>query len=153
MQPVVLTPDFLGQRESLETVLAAQPDIFNHNLETVQRLQVVVRPQADYKRSLAVLAQAAAWRPAMLVKSGLMVGLGETDDELREAMEHLFKAGCRALTLGQYLAPSSQHHPVTRYVIPEQFNKYAEWARETGFLKVASAPLVRSSYHAETMLH
>ncbi len=149
----VLTPDFLGRRESLETVFAAQPDVFNHNLETVRRLQAVVRPQADYERSLAVLAQAAAWRPAMLVKSGLMLGLGETDDELREAMEQLFKAGCRALTLGQYLAPSSQHHPVARYVTPEQFNTYAEWARETGFVKVASAPLVRSSYHAESMLH
>jgi lipoic acid synthetase len=148
----VLTPDFLGRRESLELVLNAQPDVFNHNLETVRRLQAIIRPQADYDRSLSVLAQAAAWRPALVVKSGLMAGLGETDDELREALADLYRVGCRALTLGQYLAPSAAHHPVARYVTPARFEDYAAWARTVGFTRVASAPLVRSSYQAAELL-
>lgn len=148
----VLTPDFLGRTEALYRVLAAQPDVFNHNLETVRRLQAAIRPQADYTRSLDVLRRAAAWHPALLVKSGIMVGLGETDAEVREAMEDLFRVGCRALTVGQYLAPSSAHRPVERYVPPDRFEDYADWARSIGFIRVASAPLVRSSYHAAELL-
>lgn len=148
----VLTPDFLGRHDSLEMVLAEQPEVFNHNLETVRRLQAAIRPQADYSRSLNVLAHAAAWKPGLLVKSGLMAGLGESDEELREAMQDLFNAGCRALTVGQYLAPSHDHFPVARYVLPAQFQTYASWAQSIGFTQVASAPLVRSSYRAEEMI-
>jgi len=154
----VLVPDFLGNRGSLDTVLGARPDVFNHNLETVRRLQGVIRPQADYERSLAVLRYAARWRDGaaggggspsgVMVKSGLMVGLGETDVEVREALLDLRAAGCGLVTIGQYLAPSQGHFPVARYVPPEGFAEYARWAREAGFAGVASGPLVRSSYHA-----
>ncbi len=144
----VLVPDFLGRETDLTTVLAARPDVFNHNLETVRRLQREIRPAADYDRSLAVLRFAAAAVPWPAVKSGLMVGLGETDDELREAIADLRQAGCDLLTIGQYLAPSRQHAPVQRYVPPETFTEYARYATGLGFRGVASGPMVRSSYHA-----
>ncbi len=147
----VLTPDFRGERSSLETVLAARPDVFNHNIETVRRLQRSIRPSADYERSLAVLAMAAAWGPPVRVKSGLMVGLGETDDEIEEAMRDLRAAGCALLTIGQYLAPSAGHAPVARFVEPDRFDRFGRRAREMGFTAVASGPLVRSSYRAERM--
>ena len=148
----VLTPDFRGDRCCVETVLAAGPDVFNHNVETVRRLQKRIRPSADYDRSLAVLAMAAAWRPAVRVKSGLMVGLGETDAEIDETMADLRAAGCGLLTIGQYLAPSSGHAPVARFVDPERFAHFGRRALELGFSAVASAPLVRSSYRAERMV-
>jgi lipoic acid synthetase len=150
----VLIPDFKGDRILLETVLAAGPDVLNHNLETVRRLQAAIRPQADYERSLGVLRNAAAWRgerPAR-VKSGLMTGLGETDLEIEEAMGDLRAAGVEFLTLGQYLAPSAGHAPVERYVEPGQFEIWGRRALEMGFAGVASGPLVRSSYRAERML-
>lgn len=148
----VLTPDFQGKKHLVETVLAAGPHVFNHNLETVRRLQPDVRPQADYDRSLQVLRIAAAWLPELIVKSGLMVGLGETDDELMAALVDLRAAGCRSLTLGQYLAPTPRHWPVARFVPPQQFEHYRCRALGLGFLAVAAAPLVRSSYQADQLM-
>jgi lipoyl synthase len=145
----VLVPDFQGDPAALALVLAAQPDIFNHNLETVARLQPAVRPQADYARSLAVLRQASA--AGARTKSGLMLGMGETDDEIAAALRDLRAAGVALLTLGQYLAPSPAHHSVARYVSPAEFDRWRDAARALGFASVAAAPHVRSSYHAEEL--
>jgi len=147
-QVEVLTPDFRGDRGGLSVVLEAGPDVFNHNVETVRRLQPVVRPQAGYGRSLAVLAAAGELAPGLPVKSGLMVGLGETDDEVREAMADLRSSGVSRLTIGQYLRPSARQLPVDRYVPPAQFEEYRRWGLELGFAYIASGPFVRSSYHA-----
>ena len=144
-----LISDLGGDRDALLALLDAGPDVLNHNLETVPRLYPRVRPQADYGRSLELLARAAEYVPDMVTKSGLMLGLGETREELLSAMDDLRDAGCSLLTLGQYLAPSSQHCPVVRYVPPEEFAEYEAEALDRGFLGVASAPLVRSSYNAE----
>ncbi|MEI7851725.1 MAG: lipoyl synthase [Kiritimatiellales bacterium] len=143
----VLTPDFV---EHLDIVLDAKPDVFNHNLETVERLQATVRPQASYEKSLATLRKAAE-RGGVQVKSGLMLGLGETDEEIFQCLEDLYAAGVRLLTLGQYLAPTRKHHPVERYLSPEHFDKLAARARELGFEGVAAGPLVRSSYRADEL--
>jgi lipoic acid synthetase len=200
----VLTPDFV---ENLDTVLDAGPDVFNHNLKTVARLQQAIRPQASYEQSLATLRKAAEWnncrtglsgtpdslcsndgthapeygtRPlgerlrageattagsgnrvlqdqavpnqTILVKSGLMLGLGETDEEVLQTVEDLYKAGVRLLTLGQYLAPTKEHHPVERFISPEHFDELAARAREIGFTGVAAVPLVRSSYRADQLV-
>jgi lipoic acid synthetase len=145
----VLVPDFLGRERDIDVVLAARPDVFNHNLETVERLQATIRPAARYGRSLAVLKYAAAAQPKPLIKSGLMVGLGETDDEVLAAMRDLRAAGCELLTIGQYLAPSKRHLPVQRFVHPDVFADYARRGLEMGFRNVAAGPMVRSSYHAE----
>lgn len=146
-----LISDLGGNWDALQTVLDAGPDVLNHNLETVPRLYGSVRPQADYGRSLELIARAAAHRPALVVKSGVMLGLGETREEILALMDDLVKAGCRLLTLGQYLAPSERHHPIARYVTPEEFEGYGAEALCKGFFGVASAPLVRSSYQAEQM--
>ncbi len=146
----VLTPDFAGRQDALAAVLAARPDIFNHNVETIPRLYPVVRPGADYGRSLAVLAAAA--RAGLRVKSGLMVGLGETADEVSVVLGDLAAAGVRAVTLGQYLRPSQVHLPVREYIHPDQFRRYEQAARDLGFGHVAAGPLVRSSYHAAAWL-
>lgn len=143
----ILVPDFQGNREAIERVCAAGPDMFNHNLETVARLYRLVRPQAGYRRSLDVLSYAAGY--GLPVKSGLMLGLGESRDEVKGALEDLRKAGCQHLTLGQYLAPSRKHLPVSRYVPPEEFEEWGSIAGAMGFKGVASGPLVRSSYRAE----
>lgn len=148
----VLTPDFQGDEASLALVLDAKPDVFNHNLETVKRLQAAIRPQASYGRSLAVLKAAASRAEPPAVKSGLMVGLGETDEELMEAIRDLYAAGVRLLTIGQYLQPTRAHRPVARYVEPEAFARYEAEARAIGFFGVASGPMVRSSYKAEELL-
>jgi lipoic acid synthetase len=142
----VLIPDFGGDPKALAVVLAAQPDVLNHNLETVPRLYPVVRPQADYHRSLQLLARAA--EAGVLTKSGLMVGLGETMDEVLTTMEELRGVGCRMLTLGQYLQPSSAHLPVDRFVTPHEFAQLREAGLAMGFSHVEAGPLVRSSYHA-----
>jgi len=147
----VLTPDFKGIEEHLRTVLDAAPDVFGHNLETVRRLQPAIRPQASYDCSLSGLRFAATSGGGIAVKSGVMVGLGESDDELYEAMRDLRDAGCRLLTLGQYLAPTRGHVQPVRFVEPAEFERYAAKARELGFGDVASAPLVRSSYRAEQL--
>ena len=145
-----LTPDFNGSEDALTVVLASAPDVFNHNLETVERLQKEVRPQADYHRSLRVLKFAASSRRPKVIKSGLLVGMGETDDELLQTMRELLAAGCQTLTIGQYLAPSKHHLPVHRFVPPELFTEYHRQALAMGFKEAASAPLVRSSYMAES---
>ncbi len=142
----VLTPDFAGDAHSLDIVLSACPEIFNHNVETVPRLYPTVRPGADYRRSLAVLAAAA--REPLLVKSGLMVGLGESEKEIIAVLGDLAAAGVRAVTVGQYLRPSPAHLPVVEYIHPDQFRRYEQAARSLGFSRVAAGPLVRSSYHA-----
>ena len=149
----VLISDLAGNRDALETVLIARPEVLNHNLETVPRLYPRVRPQADYRRSLELLARAAAHMPPMVIKSGLMLGLGEKKDEILQAMDDLRNSGCHLLTLGQYLAPSDQHHPIVRYVPPEEFDEYRGEALTRGFSGVASAPLVRSSYKADQLYH
>lgn len=148
----VLIPDFKGEERDIAIVLSAGPDVLNHNLETVKRLQQQIRSGANYERSLSVLRYAAAWKPAVTVKSGLMAGLGETDDEIHETMQDLLASGCRILTIGQYLAPSREHRAVDRYVEPAQFERYRERAISLGFKAVAAAPLVRSSYEAGDLL-
>jgi lipoyl synthase len=144
----VLTSDFAGRLESVDVVTQAGPDVFNHNLETVPRLYGGVRPGADYRRSLEVLARARTARPDLPTKSGLMLGLGETPDEVRDVMLDLRRSGVSILTLGQYLRPSKVHLPVAEYVAPQTFAELADDAYELGFSAVASAPYVRSSYHA-----
>jgi lipoic acid synthetase len=146
----VLVPDFNDRDLSLDTVLGANPEIFNHNLETVRRLTPEVRSRATYDRSLTVLAKVKAKRgTTMHTKSGIMLGLGETEAELFEAMDDLRRANCDILTLGQYLQPTLKHLPVVEYVRPEKFAEYGERARGLGFVHVASGPMVRSSYHAD----
>jgi lipoyl synthase len=142
----VLTPDFLGDLSALDKVLAAVPSVFNHNVETVPRLYPAIRPIADYERSLAVLAHAASRELA--AKSGIMVGLGERPDEVIAVLHDLKWAGVGAVTIGQYLAPSSRHAPVKEFISPARFEWYAEQAREIGLIP-ACGPFVRSSYKAE----
>jgi lipoate synthase len=146
----VLVPDFKGDEAAVRTVLAAQPEVFNHNIETVPRLFSAVRPGASYRRSLAVLGLAGLAGRSLL-KSGIMVGLGETADEVVAVFGDLFANGVRALTVGQYLRPSPRHVPVREYVHPDQFAWYKEAAEKIGFSHVASGPLVRSSYQAAKM--
>ena len=143
----VLTPDFAGNAWALQSVLAEKPEVFNHNVETVPRLYATVRPQANYMRSLAVLQQASS-AGIDRVKSGLMLGLGETEDEVAEVLEDLLAGGVHCLTRGQYLRPSTEPLPVVEYVHPDQFKKLADLAYQQGYLHVAAGPLVRSSYHA-----
>lgn len=143
----VLIPDFQGRPEALLTVIRAAPDVINHNVETVPRLYPQVRPQADYRRSLEVLSRVAA--SGIPAKSGLMLGLGERAAEVRSVLEELRRAGCRILTLGQYLQPSPAHLPVAAWVPPGEFAAWRRLALAIGFAEVASAPLVRSSYRAE----
>jgi len=145
----VLTPDFQGDHAAADTVLAAGPDVFNHNVETVPRLYEAVRPRADYRRSLDVLAYAAASGAGVVTKSGLMVGLGETAEEVGEVMGDLRRARCDVLTIGQYLAPSSDHLPVARFVEPARFDAWRAEGEAMGFAAVAAGPFVRSSYNAE----
>lgn len=148
----VLTPDFQGQEDAVATVVAAGPDIFNHNIETVPRLYPTVRPEADYARSLALFDRLSRTAPGLLTKSGLMLGLGEADDEVRSVLADLREAGCQILTLGQYLAPTTRHHPVAAYIEPERFAAWKTEAEALGFRHVAAAPFVRSSYNAEEVL-
>jgi lipoic acid synthetase len=148
----VLTPDFLGDTAAIERVLAARPEVYNHNMETVPRLYRKVRGRADYQRSLDLLAHVKRLAPDIATKSGLMLGLGETTEELLDVLADLRGVGCDMLTLGQYLAPTLKHIPVVRYVPPEEFDALAVLARSLGFARVASGPFVRSSYHAEEMV-
>ncbi len=147
----VLTPDFNGDERSLRTVLEARPDTFNHNVETVRRLSPLVRSRSDHDRSLEVLRRAAALDPELLVKSGLMVGLGETAGDVRELLVELWNSGVRALTIGQYLQPTRRNLPVAEYVHPDTFERYAATARAIGFTAVFAGPFVRSSYMAESV--
>ncbi len=144
----VLVPDFNGKDDAIRTVLDAAPHVFNHNLETVERLTPLVRSRAKYRLSLDVLRRAKAMRPATATKSGLMLGLGEKETEIFEAMDDLREHGVEVLTLGQYLRPTPEHLPVVEFISPETFELYGDIARRKGFVHVASGPLVRSSYHA-----
>lgn len=144
----VLVPDFQGSDRALRTVVQARPDVFNHNLETVVRLYPKVRPGADYRRSLQLLKQVGELSPDIPTKSGLMLGLGESPEELRQVLFDLLEVECRILTLGQYLQPSRDHLAVERFVPPEEFVEWREVALEMGFREVASGPFVRSSYRA-----
>ena len=148
----VLTPDFLGDRAAVDCVLEASPEVYNHNMETVPRLYKKVRGRADYRRSLDLLAHVKQRRPEITTKSGLMLGLGETAEELLEVLADLRAVRCDILTLGQYLAPTLKHIPVVRYLPPAEFDALAVLARALGFAQVASGPFVRSSYHAEELL-
>jgi lipoic acid synthetase len=147
----VLIPDLQGDRQNLETIVRAGPQVLNHNLETVPRLYPTVRPGADYRRSLELLQRAGSLDPRMVTKSGLMLGLGESPKELGQIWTDLRGAGCDILTLGQYLQPSPAHLPVIRFVPPEEFAELERQARSTGFVAVAAGPLVRSSYRAEKL--
>ena len=148
----VLIPDFNGDEDALNTVLDAQPDVLNHNTETIARLYRRVRPDADYRQTLTLLVRAARRRDierrGMLTKSGIMVGLGETFDEVVELMKDLRAVSCDIMTIGQYLQPHARRLPVERYVTPEEFTRYREAGMELGFRHVESSPLTRSSYHA-----
>jgi lipoic acid synthetase len=145
----VLVPDFIGRKKDLSEVLTAGPDVLAHNVETIPRLYKKVRPQADYQRSLDLLSQAKKYHPGVKVKSSIMLGLGESGDEIRAVMADLRKAGCDILTLGQYLRPTRNHFPVMRYWTPNEFITLKEIAFSLGFSWVESGPLVRSSYRSE----
>jgi lipoic acid synthetase len=147
----VLIADYAGDEAALAAVLDARPDVLNHNLETVERLQRRVRPAASYERSLFVLRRAGELAPGLPIKSGLILGMGERDDEIEPALRDLRAAGVSRLTLGQYLRPSPEHLPLDRWLTPAEFAAWAARARELGFEGVASGPLVRSSYHAESL--
>lgn len=148
----VLTPDFAGKQSAIDRVIESQPDVYNHNMETVPRLYKKVRGRADYQRSLDLLWRVKKQAPHIVTKSGLMLGLGETDEELLHVLADLRGVGCDTLTLGQYLAPTLKHIPVVRYLPPEEFDQLARLARSLGFKQVASGPFVRSSYHADEMV-
>lgn len=143
----VLTPDFRGNLDQVDAVLESEPDIFNHNVETVERLQKPVRVQARYLRSLSVLEHAA--KRGFVTKSGIMLGLGETETEIAQTLQDMRSHSVRIVTLGQYLQPSSKHIPVDRWVTPEEFERWKQFGLEIGFDFVESGPLVRSSYHAD----
>jgi len=144
----VLTPDFLGNSDAIDTVAESGPDVFNHNVETIPRLYVHIRPGADYKRSVDFLAYIHKKHPSIYLKSGLMVGLGETEDEIIAVLSDLRTSGCSAVTIGQYLRPGAGNTPVVEYVLPKTFSFYREQAKKMGFSYIASGPYVRSSYMA-----
>jgi lipoic acid synthetase len=144
----VLIPDFLGSAEALKAVVEACPEVINHNLETVPRLYPEVRPRADYSRSVELLFGVKRLNPEIVTKSGLMLGLGETREEVNGVISDLREASCDLLTIGQYLQPSLEHHPVVRFVSPEEFSEYEQIGKDMGFADVSSAPLVRSSFKA-----
>lgn len=143
-----LISDMQMNTAALDVVIAAHPEVLNHNVETVRALQKAVRPQADYERSLAVLRYCKEKDPSLLTKTGFMVGLGETEEQIGELMDDVLAVGCDILTIGQYLQPTPEHYPLARYASPEDFARYKEMALDKGFRYVASAPLARSSYKA-----
>ncbi len=145
----VLIPDLCGNWQALEIILAARPEVLNHNTETVKRLYRKVRPQGKYDRTLELLQRSRFLAPGVYTKSGIMVGLGETDAEIREAMQDLRAVGCDILTVGQYLQPTQKHLNVENFVPPEQFDAWKKFGESLGFLQVVASPLTRSSYHAE----
>jgi len=147
----VLIPDFQGDKKALETVIAAHPDVLNHNLETVPRLYPLIRPQADYRRSLLVLKRVKHYNASIPTKSGLMLGLGELPEEVEKTLQDLLEADCSILTLGQYLQPSREHIKVERFIPPAEFDEWKKIALKMGVAEVASGPLVRSSYRAKNI--
>ena len=146
----ILTPDFLRKEGATETVIDARPDVFNHNLETVPRLYLKIRPGARYYHSLRLLEKVKERDPSQFTKSGLMVGLGETKEEVMQVMDDMRSAGIDFLTIGQYLQPTRKHAAVDRFVTPEEFKAYETIAKAKGFLLVSASPLTRSSYHADS---
>jgi lipoic acid synthetase len=148
----VLTPDFRGDADAIARVIEVRPDIFNHNMETVARLHKMARPGGRYRRSLDVLSTARGLDPDVLIKTGIMLGLGENSDDVRGFMDDALEAGVQILTLGQYLRPTEKHLPIDRYVGPEEFDEWKRLGEEIGFLHVESGPLVRSSYHAREQI-
>ena len=149
----VLIPDFQGNRDSLKKVIDAKPYVLGHNLDTVERLFSAVRPQGNYRRSLNLLKEAKEMSPNIFTKSGIMIGMGETKEEITEVMKNLREVGCHIFTIGQYLQPSLNHLPISKYYTPEEFRKFKEIGERLSFLHVESGPLVRSSYHvAEAIL-
>lgn len=148
----VLIPDFQGNKDALKIVADANPEVISHNIETVKELYDQVRPQAIYERSLEVLKSIKELAPQTRSKTGIMLGLGEKPEQVYQVMDDLRNVGCEFLTIGQYLAPSSAHYPVQEYITPEEFDRYGQIAKEKGFAFVASAPFVRSSYHAAEAL-
>ena len=147
----VLIPDFKGDEMALRIVLDAVPDVLNHNVETIPRLYGMVRPGADYKRSLNLLTRVKAAKPSIPTKSGIMLGFGETPHEVKQTLKEIYHTGCSMLTMGQYLQPSTEHIEVDRFVTPEEFENWRETALEIGFTEVFSGPFVRSSYNAREM--
>lgn len=147
----VLIPDFQGNIKALETVIEAKPNVLNHNLETIARLYPLVRPGAEYQRSLSILKQSREFNKDIPTKSGLMLGLGESEAEINKTLQDLITVGTKILTLGQYLQPSPKHLPVKRFIKPEEFRLWKEKALSMGFVEVASGPLVRSSYKAHAL--
>lgn len=145
----VLIPDLCGNWNALEIILQAAPEVLNHNTETIERLYRRVRPQGNYQRSLELLKRSRQIAPHVYTKSGIMVGLGETDDEIRQVMQDLRSVDCDILTIGQYLQPSQKHLQVNNFITPEQFATWQVFGEQIGFLQVVSSPLTRSSYHAE----
>jgi lipoic acid synthetase len=145
----VLIPDLCGDWDALAVILAAKPEVLNHNTETIPRLYRRTRPQGDYQRTLELMRQTRRLLPSVYTKSGIMVGLGETDEEVREVMRDLRSVDCDILTIGQYLQPTQKHLGVQEFVTPEQFEAWRVYGEEIGFLQVVSSPLTRSSYHAE----
>lgn len=144
----ILTPDFKGDEDCIRTVCAAKPEIYNHNIETVERLHTIVRPQAKYDRTMRVLEMVKEIDPAIYTKSGIMLGLGETKDEVLKTLEDLREIGVDAITIGQYLRPTMKHLPVVEYIHPDVFAEYEQIGEEIGFTFVASGPFIRSSYNA-----
>lgn len=149
----VLIPDFKGRHESLDTVINAKPNVINHNIETVESLYYRVRPEASYERSLEVLKYIKEKSPDIMTKTGIMVGLGETDEQVYKVMDDSLKVDCDIFTIGQYLRPSEKHIEMKEYVTPERFEEYKKAGQEKGFKFIASSPLVRSSYKAEEALN
>ncbi len=147
----VLIPDFQGNEDALRTVLEARPHVLNHNLETVPRLYPLVRPKADYRRSLGLLKRVKQYDSFIVTKSGLMLGLGESPEEVENTLQDLLEAKCSILTLGQYLQPTREHLKVERFIPPEEFDDWKKTALKMGFSEVASGPLVRSSYRAKDL--
>lgn len=145
----VLIPDLCGNWEALAMIIQAQPEVLNHNTETVKRLYRKVRPQGEYDRSLMLLQKTRELSPKIYTKSGIMVGLGETDDEVKQVMKDLRAVDCNIMTIGQYLQPSPNHLAVKEFITPAQFNSWREYGENLGFVQVVSSPLTRSSYHAE----
>ncbi len=148
----VLIPDLMGSKDSLQIVLEAKPDVLNHNVETVKRLYSRVRPEANYDRSLRLLQRAKEMQPDVVTKTGIMVGLGETEQEVLELMDDVRSTGCDVITIGQYMQPTDEHIPVCEYISQEQFDEYKKAGQRKGFMYVASGTLVRSSYRAEEAL-
>jgi lipoic acid synthetase len=152
-QVEVLIPDFKGQLPALQTVLDAKPDVLNHNIETVRRIFDDVRPQGDYDRTLELLQRSKSVAPDVPTKSGFMVGLGETTDEVFATMRDLRAVGVDLVTIGQYLQPTKQHTPVVQYIVPEQYAEYRRYGKQLGFRATFAGPFVRSSFHAGELLH